>query len=518
MPWKKHTPEQIIALLREIEAKIANGKSISEACKESQLNTRTHYRWRRMCLLKGVTKPDLIRQLKPLNRTLQRILGPSKRPNLDLMNRLKAREFHFKESSRNVASRLFRDLEENRRLRIKERQLFLFMLRFALGCVSYDELKRHLRNRLPPAEIATLCARMTDKSHGKRVRALIILFSLYGVSKKSIADGSWCHIKTVKRCLRAFRRSGVDGVFPRNKSVVKWSDLKFREALFCILHSPPKEHGFNRTTWRIEDLANVMARREMPIGRNRVCAFIKAAGYRYMKARKVLTSNDPNYRKKVDHIHRVLSTLKKSERFFSIDEFGPFAVKQQGGRRLVGPGEYPTVPQFQISKGWLIVTAALELSTNQVTHFYSSGKNTDEMIKLLEVLQDQYRDCTRLYFSWDAAGWHASKRFLRRVGEINSPKYRRERGTPIVKIIPLPARAQFLNVIESIFSGMAASVIHNSDYASVEEAKAAIDQYFADRNLHFQQNPKRAGKKIWGKERVISVFKEGQNCKSPIYR
>ena len=115
----------------------------------------------------------------------------------------------------------------------------------------------------------------------------------------------------------------------------------------------------------------------------------------------------------------------------------------------------------------------------------------------LEVLQDQYRDCTRLYFSWDAAGWHASKRFLRRVGEINSPKYRREHRTPIVKIIPLPARAQFLNVIESIFSGMAASVIHNSDYASVDEAKAAIDRYFADRNLHFQQNPIRAGKKIW---------------------
>jgi hypothetical protein len=304
-------------------------------------------------------------------------------------------------------------------------------------------------------------------------------------------------------------------VFPHPKRVVKWSDLKYREALFCILHSPPKDHGFNRTTWKIEDLANVMARHEMPIGRNRVAAFIKDAGYRYMKAREVLTSNDPNYREKVDHIHQVLSSLKKSERFFSIDEFGPFAIKQQGGRRLVGPSEYPTIPQFQQSKGCLIVTAALELSTNQVTHFYSSGNNTDEMIKLLEVLQGQYRDCTRLYFSWDAAGWHASKRFLRIVEEINSPKYRREHRTPIVRIIRLPARAQFLNVIESIFSGLAVSVIHNSDYASVDEAKAAIDRYFAERNLHFQLNPKRAGKKIWGNERVSSTFKEGQNCKSP---
>jgi hypothetical protein len=55
----------------------------------------------------------------------------------------------------------------------------------------------------------------------------------------------------------------------------------------------------------------------------------------------VLTGNDPDYREKVDRIHRILRRLKPTERFFSIDEFGPFAVKQQGGRRWVGPGEHP---------------------------------------------------------------------------------------------------------------------------------------------------------------------------------
>jgi hypothetical protein len=87
-----------------------------------------------------------------------------------------------------------------------------------------------------------------------------------------------------------------------------------------------------------------------------------------------------------------------------------------------------------------------------------------------------------------------------------------------VELAPLPARAQFLNVIESVFSGLAVSVIHNSDYASVDDAKIAIDRYFAERNLHFQQNPKRAGDKIWGKERVASTFQEGQNCKNPRFR
>jgi len=73
----------------------------------------------------------------------------------------------------------------------------------------------------------------------------------------------------------------------------------------------------------------------------------------------------------------------------------------------------------------------------------------------------------------------------------------------------------FLNVIESVFSGMARAIIHNGDYSSVEECKAAIDRYFAERNRHFREHPKRAGNKLWGKELVPPVFAEGQNCKDP---
>jgi hypothetical protein len=81
--------------------------------------------------------------------------------------------------------------------------------------------------------------------------------------------------------------------------------------------------------------------------------------------------------------------------------------------------------------------------------------------------------------------------------------------------VPLPAGAQFLNVIESVFSGMARAIIHNSDYESLKHAKAAVDRYISERNEHFTRNPKRAGNKIWGKERVVSAFSDDQNCKDP---
>jgi hypothetical protein len=52
-------------------------------------------------------------------------------------------------------------------------------------------------------------------------------------------------------------------------------------------------------------------------------------------------------------------------------------------------------------------------------------------------------------------------------------------GSPRVELVPLPAGTQFLNVIESIFGGTARAIIHNSNYASKEEAKAAMDRYFS---------------------------------------
>jgi hypothetical protein len=65
---------------------------------------------------------------------------------------------------------------------------------------------------------------------------------------------------------------------------------------------------------------------------------------------------------------------------------------------------------------------------------------------------------------------------------------------------------------------MARAVIHNSNYASADAARAAIDRYFVDRNQQFRDNPKRAGKRIWGNERVPSAFSDSNNCKDPHWR
>jgi transposase len=293
--------------------------------------------------------------------------------------------------------------------------------------------------------------------------------------------------KTILQWLQQYRTKGLTALsVPRKRAVspVSQAVIKEREdRLLRLIHEPPTLHNVNRASWSLGSLAHAYSNRYgTSLSKTTISEFFKKSGYRFKKAKKVLTSSDPEFRAKLALIKQTLAKLKPDEKFFSIDEFGPFSVKMRGGRALVASDTVRTIPQRQKSRGSLICTAALELSTNQLTHFYSTRKNTDEMIRLMMLLVQQYKKDERVFLSWDAASWHMSKSLYKKVNEINSDQYRKQNAGPVVELLPLPSGAQFLNVIESVFSGMSRAILHNSNYQSIEDCKAAIDRYIADRN------------------------------------
>ncbi len=364
------------------------------------------------------------------------------------------------------------------------------------------------------SELQLIAKKAWSGSLAERKKAVVVLAKLKGISSRSICRFFKSSDHAIQDYWGKFQAGGSSELFNRKSRPKQAENGVFRSVFLSLLHSPPSAHGINRTSWKWDDLLRCLRMQGYASNKDTLREIVKSAGFRWRQAKVVLTSNDPEYREKLEHLKGILSTLGRDERFFSIDEFGPFALKKKAGKQLVAPGEYPSVAQFQKSKGWLIVTAALELSRNQVTHFYSKKKNTVEMIKLLEVLVEQYGQCKKLYVSWDAASWHASEK-LYEIVKYHNAMAAAGNNMPLIELVPLPASAQFLNVIESVFSGMAKAIIHNSDYQSEDDAKAAIDRYFQERNIFFQSNPKRAGNKIWGHERVPSVFAEDQNCKDP---
>ena len=47
MTKKRHTPERIVTLLRQVEVAVGNGKATPQACKEAAITEQMYYRWRK---------------------------------------------------------------------------------------------------------------------------------------------------------------------------------------------------------------------------------------------------------------------------------------------------------------------------------------------------------------------------------------------------------------------------------------------------------------------------------------
>jgi transposase len=370
-----------------------------------------------------------------------------------------------------------------------------------------------LIDRIPDEDMAILKRWRNSNNHRLWQIAKSINMALQGASRKEIIDKVETIYKTLNQWLDGYKKKGLKAFDfapnPRNQKSAK-AIRERKEKLLRLIHETPKLYELNRTSWSLTDLTLIFNRLySPPISYAQVCRSVNQMGYSYKKSREMLTSPDPKFREKINKIQSILRKLKPDEKFFSIDEYGPVSIKIKGGRTLKHKTDsLDFVPEKQKSKGMIICTAALELSTNQVTHFFSLKKNTFEMIRLIDALLAQYHDQERLYLCWDAVSWHNSKILKMYIEDHN------KKNKPEIKLAPLPASTQFLNVIESVFAGLAKAVIHNSDYVSTDECKQAMDLHFETRNRHFKANPKRAGRKIWGKEIVKARFSENQHCRN----
>ena len=188
-------------------------------------------------------------------------------------------------------------------------------------------------------------------------RSLIVSRVMSGQLPAAVARDFRVSTKTVLKWIRRFRSEGARGLADRGSRPHRIArrllqpGRTLNNAVFALLHTPPRDSGFNRTTWRLVDLHAALQSQGVWTSLRSISAVIRQAGYRWKKARVTLTSADPLYQEKVDAIKEVLSRLGHDEAFFSIDEFGPFTIKMRGGKALQPAGKVRHVPQWQKSKG-----------------------------------------------------------------------------------------------------------------------------------------------------------------------
>ena len=63
MPRKKHTPEEIVAKLRQVDVLVSQGTAVADAIRQIGVTEVTYYRWRQEY---GGLKLDQVKRLKEL--------------------------------------------------------------------------------------------------------------------------------------------------------------------------------------------------------------------------------------------------------------------------------------------------------------------------------------------------------------------------------------------------------------------------------------------------------------------
>ena len=69
MPRKRHTPEEIVTKLRQVDVLVAQGQSVADAVRSIGVTEVTYYRWRQEF---GGLKLDQIKRLKELEAENER--------------------------------------------------------------------------------------------------------------------------------------------------------------------------------------------------------------------------------------------------------------------------------------------------------------------------------------------------------------------------------------------------------------------------------------------------------------
>ena len=73
--WKRHSPEQAMEFLRQIDESIANGKTTEESCMEVEITKATYLRWRKEHSDAGDSQAQRLRELEQENANLRRLVS-----------------------------------------------------------------------------------------------------------------------------------------------------------------------------------------------------------------------------------------------------------------------------------------------------------------------------------------------------------------------------------------------------------------------------------------------------------
>src|SRR5215471_13881463 len=179
----------------------------------------------------------------------------------------------------------------------------------------------------------------SQMKHGRsrhRKKAATILARKRGISNSMIATVLRSSRSTTMRYYKMYLEAEPEKLFAWNTTRhmgVEAQSSDRTQRILEVLHHKPAAFGINRTNWTQHALLGAYEHSSgESISRSTLAGILRRAGYRWRKARRVLTSPDPSYHEKVELLLKTLRSVGENEMFFFLDEWGPIQVIKRGGQ------------------------------------------------------------------------------------------------------------------------------------------------------------------------------------------
>ena len=135
------------------------------------------------------------------------------------------------------------------------------------------------------------------KEPGFARRTRGVLMFAEGRRYKYICEALSVSKEAVRLWLRAYEANGIAGLFDQPRPPrARVKSKQIEEAVDEIIHRPPPEFGFDRSTWSLESITEyVLASRGVQVGLQTVREVLAEKGYRWRRAKHSVISPDPDY-------------------------------------------------------------------------------------------------------------------------------------------------------------------------------------------------------------------------------
>lgn len=353
---------------------------------------------------------------------------------------------------------------------------------------------------LSAADRVKLEALRRCRSEEKRrvLHAAILLDCADGMSDSAIAAANSVNRHTVALCVRKFLQFGLEaalGELPRPGKSRRIPDDAIAWVLHCACQKP-KDMGYSYELWtyallqrHVRDRCRAAGHPSLiELSRSKLHRILTQGEVRPHKIRYYVERRDPEFESKmveVLHVYKEVELVNAGlvEGVLKEPSTVTISYDEKPGIQALAPTtpDRPPTPNQHSSHlrdyeykrlGTVSLLAGLDLHTGRVTEIVSDRHASVDFIALLGKLDAEYPAQTRIRLLLDNHSAHISKETQ---AYLNLHPLRFE-------FVFTPKHGSWLNIVETLFSRMARTMLRGIRVASKQELIDRIHLYFAEIN------------------------------------